>query len=540
MATMFFDAYTRIGPRPKDHGSHPWTLRHLLDELDHCSISGALVASTGQTQYDAMWENRRLTVQLAGKDHLFPIWNVLPHWSGECPEPEQLTRELDEHGVRAVSINPKTNGWDVRSRTSRPLLAELERTQTLTITSWASEIEPRDVEYLVSEYPRLPLLVRGVWWSQGRALLPLVLAYRNLHLGFDHFQVNRAPEWLVAKGCEDQMVFCSNAPQMSAGAHRAYIDWAELDPAVKAKIAGGNLVRLLKGLRPRSERVNGSEDELMAATRRGEPLPCLTLDMHAHILDEGLQGGGGSYVMFDGGPRGVHHQARRMGVDGIGLMSWSGTVGAHAAEGNASVKAALDAFPDFYWGLATFDVMHESAESMRRQMDEIYADPRFLGLKPYPQYGIAYDDPRYNCWWEFGNQRHLYTGFHPVKWFKPDEFDSVCSRFPNLTVVAYHCGASYAVADTAIELAKKHRNFLIEPTLTPVCGGIIDYLVKGAGVDRVVYGSDLPMRDPRQQLGWIVFSRLSVEEKKQVLGLNARRLIDGVRAHQREAAAAKS
>src|SRR5690606_4697969 len=110
-----------------------------------------------------------------------------------------------------------------------------------------------------------------------------------------------------------------------------------------------------------------------------------------------------------------------MGVDGIGVMSWNGTVGAHAAAGNACVTAALDAYPDFFWGLATFDTPHDSAETMRQQMEETFADRRFLGLKPYPSYGIPYDDPRYDVWWEFGNERGLYAGIHQVKWGRPDE-----------------------------------------------------------------------------------------------------------------------
>jgi len=44
---------------------------------------------------------------------------------------------------------------------------------------------------------------------------------------------------------------------------------------------------------------------------------------------------------------------------------------------------------------------------------------------------------------------------------------------------------------------------------------------ENAGEDRIVYGSDLPMRDPRQQLGWVVFSRLSQRAKERILWRNA-------------------
>ena len=85
-----------------------------------------------------------------------------------------------------------------------------------------------------------------------------------------------------------------------------------------------------------------------------------------------------------------------------------------------------------------------------------------------------------------------------------------------------------ALTDTLA--VSRSANFMMEITLTPVNLGIIDYLVENTSPDRVMYGSDLPMRDPRPQLGWAVFSRLKLEEKLKVLGGNAKRLLDRIRA----------
>src|SRR5690242_5383052 len=112
MTLNFFDAYTCIGPRTVNgHGSHPWSLQHLLDEMQHCSISGALVASTGQIVYNAMHENLRLSERLAKYDHLFPIWAAHPHWLDDFPSPDRLAQALAQHRVRAVLARPMPNGW---------------------------------------------------------------------------------------------------------------------------------------------------------------------------------------------------------------------------------------------------------------------------------------------------------------------------------------------------------------------------------------------------------------------------------------------
>ncbi len=531
---MFFDAFTRIGPRANAHHAQPWTLEHVVAEMRHCSISGALVASTMCVQYDPMLENRRLSVQLQAFDHLFPIWNVLPHWTDECPAPDALLREMEAARVRAVTLYPRTNGWELCSPFSQPLLEALQSSRTLVIINYGSEIDGAGVRQLVERYHELPVLLVGLHWGQQRFIMPLLLHHNNLYVAFDNFQINRGLEWLVAHGCEDQLIYASNAADMSMGAHRAYIDYADVPTAVKQKIASVNLMRLLKGQAPPREMVNPDEDALMAAARAGQPLPVPVFDIHAHMLNEGLNGAGGSYVMFDGGPRGMIAMAERMGVDGIGIMSWNGTVGVDADHGNECVTAALDTAPPTWWGLATFDVSHDTPEEIRAKMEVIYADPRFLGIKPYPTYGKHYDDPAYAPIWEFGNEHGLYAMLH-LNRYDFSEIDALCPRYSNITFLAAHCGASYPTADMAIACAKRHKNFLIEITLTPVCMGIIDYLVHGAGADRVVYGSDQPMRDPRQQLGWVVFSRLPVEDKIKVLGGNTQELLKRVKATQKKA-----
>ncbi|MCD6364680.1 MAG: hypothetical protein J7M14_02270 [Planctomycetes bacterium] len=310
---VYFDAFTRFGPNIAQHPQRRWTLEHLIDEMKHCSISGACVASTGSTLfYDPMHENLKLSRRLAGHDFLFPIWAAMPHATEEFPEPPELTRLMQDHDVRAIMLQPQVHKWSVTSRASMPLLAELEAGEVLTIFDLRTEISEVDLERVLEEFPALPVMLIGVKWDKQRLVIPLLLEHRNLHVGFDHFQISYGIEWLVSRGCENQLLFASNATDMSMGAHRTYIDYADVSDSVRAKLAGGNLSRLLKGLKPPREITNEDEDELMATARRGEPLKPLVIDFHSHILHEGLNGGGGGCVMHNGGPSGTIEMARRL------------------------------------------------------------------------------------------------------------------------------------------------------------------------------------------------------------------------------------
>src|SRR5690606_24510645 len=154
-----------------------------------------------------------------------------------------------------------------------------------------------------------------------------------------------------------------------------------------------------------------------------------------------------------------------------------------------------------------------------------YADKRIIGMKPYHFYGVEYHHHSYDIWWKFGEQNRLYALIHPTR---TDllEVETLAAKYPGVRWVIAHAGGSYAMADMAISAMQKYANVYAEITLTPVPLGIIEYLVAHVGDDRILYGSDLPMRDPRQQLGWVVFSRLPLASKKRILGENAFKVIE--------------
>jgi predicted TIM-barrel fold metal-dependent hydrolase len=517
---VYVDGFTRIGPRPKKHPEHAWKLSHLLAEMDHCSISGAMVSYTMAVSYDPMRGNRELSAMLAPYPYLRPIWNVIPAATDEFPPPGELDKLLRDHDVRAVSINPKTNAWDWLASSSGDLFAYLQDRRLLTMLDKPEMASWRELEVFLQQYPDLPLLLTGAWWSEQRYLLPLLARYPNLHLSFDSFQIHYGIEYLEGKGLGRQMCFASNAPLMSMGAHRTFVDYADISAEAKSRVASGNLLRLLGDLPTPAERLNANEDAYMAAARRGEPLPVPVIDLHMHILHPGLNCAGGGYRMDRGGPDGVFPLLERLGVKGGGFMSWNGTVSGDSVPGNQAVVTALDLAPPGYFGLPTFDTLHYTQDELARLIPEAYSDPRMVGMKPYQVYGVEYTHPAYDIWWRYGNEHSLYALIHRTR-NDCQELDVLAPKYPRVRWVIAHCGSDYHTADKVIECCKRNPNVFAEITLTPVTQGIIDYLVAGCGADRVIYGSDLPMRDPRQQLGWVVYSKLPLDIKRKVLCENA-------------------
>ncbi len=517
---MFFDAFTRIDPRRGKHPEERWSLDHLLKEMKQCSISGALVASTMSGLYDPMYANLNLSERLKKYPNLFAMWNVMPHQTDEFPNPARLGELMKQQNVRAVSIHPKLNAWDWRADTSKELLTWLSRNKVLTMVTVGEIGGWSDLNMFLKMFPELPVFLVNATWSEQRYLLPLLHTHKNLHIGFDNFQINEGLEYLHEKGFTDRLLYGSMAPAMSAGAHRSYVSYAGIPLEAKQKIAGGNLTRLLKGQKPASTYVNPDEDIIMRAARLGQPLPVPVIDMHMHMLDKGLEGAGAHYRMHHGGPEGVFELVTRIGYKGGGIMSWNGVVSGDSASGNVTTSRALDVAPKGFWGLATFDTTHYTQAQLREMIPKVYEDPRFIGMKPYLVYGKQYHDPSYDIWWEFGNRHKFYALLHNSA-SDLREVLALAPKYPDVRWVIAHAGGSFNMADMAIAAMKKYPNIYAEITLTPVHLGIVEYLVAGAGENRIMYGSDLPMRDPRQQMGWVVFSDLPVRIKKKILAENA-------------------
>ena len=75
---------------------------------------------------------------------------------------------------------------------------------------------------------------------------------------------------------------------------------------------------------------------------------------------------------------------------------------------------------------------------------------------------------------------------------------------------------------------REHPNVYAELTYTAVTNRVVEFLVGATDEDHVIFGTDAPMRDPRQQLGWVLWADLPVAVRKKILGGNFRRILDRV------------
>ena len=104
----------------------------------------------------------------------------------------------------------------------------------------------------------------------------------------------------------------------------------------------------------------------------------------------------------------------------------------------------------------------------------------------------------------------------------PSDIANLASRFPGVKIIMAHLTAAgpRGILDIA-----PFPNVYGDTSGSQPFSGMVEYAVEKLGPERILYGSDIPGRDFSSQLGRIYGAKIKEEEKKLILGLNAKRLL---------------
>lgn len=103
----------------------------------------------------------------------------------------------------------------------------------------------------------------------------------------------------------------------------------------------------------------------------------------------------------------------------------------------------------------------------------------------------------------------------------PMDVVKLAQRFPEVTFICGHSGGDW---ELGARIVRPHRNVYFEFAGSDPHSGSVDYAVKELGVDRIVWGGHGPSRSYATELGKILDSDLSREDRMKILGGNYRRL----------------
>ena len=221
-----------------------------------------------------------------------------------------------------------------------------------------------------------------------------------------------------------------------------------------------------------------------------------------------------------------------VGIDHLCLMGNVSRFGvrcsrAQVAAINDDTLALAHYRPDRVLGFCFLSPLH-GRRFIRAEMDRCIRDGGLRGVKLWVDVkaGDRRLDPVMERAAELGVPVLQHTWYKSVdkdrRASEPCDVAELAARFPQTTIIMAHLmgGGMRGVLDI-----QPYANVLVDTTGSQPQAGMVEYAVERLGAGRVVFGSDLRVRDFPCQLGKVYGARISKRAKRMILGLNAARLL---------------
>jgi predicted TIM-barrel fold metal-dependent hydrolase len=214
------------------------------------------------------------------------------------------------------------------------------------------------------------------------------------------------------------------------------------------------------------------------------------------------------------------------GIDKSVLIPTASSVNTRYYE---DVRDALKEFPDRFFG---FFLANPREKNVCSHLERAVSDHGLRGVKLHPTFmAFAADDaelvfPIVEAARALRICVMVHSGQSPYA--TPWQVGLLAADFPDVPIVMAHMGLDEIIfCDAAIKMAKRAPNLYLETTGV-TADAKVALAVKEVGASRVLYGSDLPFHNPAAEMAKVKYAEISPEERKMVMGENAKKLFESL------------
>lgn len=244
----------------------------------------------------------------------------------------------------------------------------------------------------------------------------------------------------------------------------------------------------------------------------------LIIDCHNHI------GPWKAFNVPNNSAEGMLVSMDRLGIDKVCVTAHS-SIGPNYRYGNDIVRSAIERYPDRFLGYVTVNPNYP--EDMENEIRRCLSIKGFIGIKMHPScHGSAIDNSNFDVAFEVADEKRLPILIHV--WGREDvaAIDRLSGRFPDAQFIMGHAGGDIKSMSYAMDVVNRHDNVYVDVAISLTYEGNVEWFVKEIGSKRVLFGTDMPFFDPRPALGRVAMADISDEEKKDIFGLNMKRILD--------------
>ncbi len=263
----------------------------------------------------------------------------------------------------------------------------------------------------------------------------------------------------------------------------------------------------------------------------------MIIDAHAHIYPEkiaeravkGIEDFYNMHVDYNGTVSQLIKAGGEAGVSRFIVQSVA-TVPGQVQSINNFIAKCVEEYPDKLIG---FGALHPDFENIRGEVSRMES-LGLRGIKLHPDFQrFDLDDERAFPIYEIAEERGLPILFHigdtRQDFSSPERLLNVMKKFPALKAIGAHlCG--WSMWDRGAELFA-HSGVYAEcsSSLYALSPEPAAELIREIGSDRVMWGTDYPMWNAKEEIGRFNKLPLTAEEREDILSRNALRLLGEIK-----------
>lgn len=523
----FFEFFASVGKPAIPNSDFPYSADELLLDMEYARIHGAAIIHNAAKDYSFEYGNCQ-AIKLANENvSLFSLAVVSPT---ACIETDNKNyfEDLLNNGFKGFVLLENSLLSGSLSPESMSKIAEtlLNHKKPLIVCNTASEARFDKVNKLAKAFPELNIVMQGTTWNTNRMFFEVMDQNPNLYFDISSNHTNGILEITKKHFGIERALYSSTWPQKSMGAMKSMVEYADITDADKDLVASGNACRLFGIFSDELTLYDDSQcklDGIALEADAGQPISVPVIDAHSHIGAKGCATN--TTIMKFSSPDEIVKKLDRTGIDTTFTAPWSGI----SYDGIQAGKEILDAYKNYPGRFLGYMCCNPNyPDNLEAAKEMILQNPdAFVGIKPYPpSFGFELTDEVMKDWFEFADKHHLLVLIHGGNAHYVEQTEHLSSVYKNATFVLAHCGVNFSIAKKCAEITNKRENVVLDITITSTTRKMVEFLVDKVGADKIVFGSDMPMRDLSPQLGWICYADIPLEDKKKILSENIKRLLD--------------
>ena len=189
--------------------------------------------------------------------------------------------------------------------------------------------------------------------------------------------------------------------------------------------------------------------------------------------------------------------------------------------------AALEmqrSFPDFY--IPGIHVHPDFPEQSLAELEFMNKNHQVKLLGELVAYIMGYPDytvPQLDDIWALAKDLGMVVNLHL---HNLDEAATILKRFPELKLIIAHPTSETKEYKARLELISRYPNAALDISGSgPNSWNMLRYAIKTAGCEKIIFGTDFPLRNPGMYVAGVLFEELSESERHAIFGGNFARML---------------